>query len=185
MSFEDRGKYITILSYMHQHGRLKEETIIQLVGRLSHDLKNKFKIDKDGFWYNLRLEEEMQKRFQFITKCRTNGKLGSRPSLEQEKKLKEEPKDTKYPFDEFWKMYDKRTDKQSCKLKWIKLAEADKELIFQRVKTYVEATPERQYRKNPLTYINKKIWLDELIPEPPAKRKKSAIEQLAETGSYE
>jgi hypothetical protein len=79
-------------------------------------------------------------------------------------------------------MYDKPTEKQSCKLKWEKLSESERELIFQKLPAYVNATPERQFRKNPLTYLNRKIWLDEMIPELP---KKSAMELLAETGRYE
>ncbi len=82
-------------------------------------------------------------------------------------------------------MYDKPTYKQNCHTKWRKLNEHDKELIFHRLPAYVAATPERQFRKNPLTYINRKIWLDDFIPEQFKKPKKSAFKQLAETGSYE
>lgn len=30
---------------------------------------------------------------------------------------------------------------------------------------YVAATPERRYRKNPLTYLNGKCWQDEETPD--------------------
>lgn len=79
MSFEDRGKYITILSQMHQQGRLDDESIRLLVGNVSVKLKSKFKIDKDGFWYNERLEIEIQKRQAFVDTRRENGKKGGRP----------------------------------------------------------------------------------------------------------
>lgn len=197
MSFEDRGKYITLLSYMHQSGRLSEEKIKLLIGDISANLKSKFKLDESGLWYNVRLEAEMLKRQNFLDSCRVNGKKGGRPVDKKEKKetaiakVSEEPVNIseagpeKYPFDEFWKMYDKPTEKQNCENKWKKLHVTDKELIFQRLPVYIAATPDRQFRKNPLTYINRKIWLDELIPEPPGMKKKSAFKQLAETGSYE
>jgi hypothetical protein len=180
MPFEDKGKYITLLSYMHQNGRISEDTAKLLVGAVSDNLKLKFKIDENGLWYNERLEEEILKRRSYGNSSRTNGQLGGRPPLD---KVNENISE-KYPFEKFWKMYDKPTEKQSCILKWNKLTESDKELIFQRLPLYVAATPERQFRKNPLTYINRKIWLDDFIPEALKKPKKSAFKQMAETGSY-
>jgi len=79
MPFEDRGKYITILSYMHQNGRLSEETIRLLVGNVSDMLRLKFSIDKKGFWFNERLEIEIEKRRNFIESRHENGKKGGRP----------------------------------------------------------------------------------------------------------
>jgi hypothetical protein len=79
MNFEDRGKYITILCSMHQHGRLSEESIRFLVGSISDMLKSKFKIDENGLYYNERLETEMQKRSNFVISRKLNGSKGGRP----------------------------------------------------------------------------------------------------------
>jgi len=79
MNFEERGKYITILSLMHQQGRMSEETISFLVGCISVNLKSKFCVDENGLWYNKRLETETEKRKKFIESRVVNGKLGGRP----------------------------------------------------------------------------------------------------------
>ena len=79
MPFEDRGKYITILAYMHQNGWLSEETIRLLVGSVSDNLKSKFGIDNNGLWFNSRLEEEVIKRSNFVDSRKENGKKGGRP----------------------------------------------------------------------------------------------------------
>lgn len=79
MSFDDKGKYITIMSLMHQQGRMTEETIRLLVGSVSDILKSKFKIDENGLWYNERLEIEIDKRRLFVETRRENGQLGGRP----------------------------------------------------------------------------------------------------------
>lgn len=79
MNFEDRGKYITILCQMHQQGRLDEETISFMVGSVSVRLKNKFKVDEDGRWYNERLELEAEKRRNFVQSRVDNGLRGGRP----------------------------------------------------------------------------------------------------------
>jgi hypothetical protein len=70
MSYEDRGKYITILSIMHQQGRLSEKAITTLVGDFTDELRSKFKVDENGLLYNERLNEECEKRSKY-----TKGRL--------------------------------------------------------------------------------------------------------------
>ena len=79
MSFEDRGKYITLLCLMHQSGRMSEETIRLLVGSPSVTLKSKFEVDENGLWFNERLEVEAEKRVKFTESRRLNGLSGGRP----------------------------------------------------------------------------------------------------------
>lgn len=83
LTYEERGKYITILSLMHQQGRMKEETICFVVGSFSVNLKNKFSIDEKGFLFNERLEEETEKRSRFTESRRSNGSKGGRKSLDK------------------------------------------------------------------------------------------------------
>jgi len=94
MPFEDRGKYITILAYMHQNGRLKEETIRLLVGSISDNLKSKFGIDDNGNWFNSRLEEEVSKRSNFVESRINNGKKGGRPPKKPNNSLDDKQKPT-------------------------------------------------------------------------------------------
>ena len=83
MTFEDRGKYITLLSVMHQQGKLSEETIRFLVGYVSDMLRLKFKQDENGYFYNERLLLEIEKRNKFTESRANNGKLGGRPKKEK------------------------------------------------------------------------------------------------------
>lgn len=70
LTMEQRGQYITLLSIMHQKGRLsKEEVEFVIGGTPGISLTKKFKIDDDGNWYNERLETEIAKRSEF-TKSR-------------------------------------------------------------------------------------------------------------------
>lgn len=82
LSFEDRGKYITLLALMHQKGRMTEETIRFIVGSVSDNLKSKFLVDDNLMWYNERLEKEVSKRKKFMDSRIENGKLGGRPKVE-------------------------------------------------------------------------------------------------------
>lgn len=79
MPFDERGRYITLLCFQHQSGRMTEETIRFLVGSFSDMLRLKFSRDDNGLFYNIRLEEEIKKRTNFIESRRNNGRLGGRP----------------------------------------------------------------------------------------------------------
>lgn len=183
MSFEDRGKYITLLSYMHQHGRININTVRAVIGDVSEMLKEKFKTDENGLWYNERLEQEIAKRKRFVDSRVNNGKLFTGPKDKENEAL--ETIQEKYPFETFWNLFDKKTDRLSCIVKWRALTEKEKGLIMEKLPEYIAATPDRQYRKNPLTYLRHKAWQDEMKPHLLKVFKKSAIEQLAETGYYE
>lgn len=69
-----------------------------------------------------------------------------------------------YPtFNDFWKLYDKKIDWEDCEKKWLKLNQSEKEKIIDHLPAYVESTPEKQYRKNPETYLNDRAWENEII----------------------
>ena len=70
-------------------------------------------------------------------------------------------------FESFWNLYDKKVEKDACKKKFLKLDLPVIEKILQVVPNYVSTTPDKQYRKNPETWINNKCWDDELIPYKP------------------
>ncbi len=64
---------------------------------------------------------------------------------------------------EFWKPYDKKVHKPECYKKWLKLSIADKQKVKDHVPEYVKSQPDKQYRKNPKTYLNQGSWNDEII----------------------
>lgn len=88
MSFEDRGKYITVLCLMHQQGRMLEQSISFVVGLVSVNLRSKFLVDENGFWYNDRLEAETEKRNKFTESRRNNGLLGGKGNKKEKRKKK-------------------------------------------------------------------------------------------------
>ena len=69
-----------------------------------------------------------------------------------------------YPtFDDFWNLYDNKHDKQDCLTKWNKLTQKEKEDIMQYLPTYINSTPDKQYRKHPKTFLKNKSWQNEII----------------------
>lgn len=79
LTMEERGQFITLLCLQHQKGTLTDKTIRLCLGSVSVDVLSKFSKDKDGNYFNERLNEEIEKRIQFTESRRNNGSKGGRP----------------------------------------------------------------------------------------------------------
>ena len=79
LTMEERGQFITLLCLQHQKGTLTDKTIRLSLGSVSVDVLSKFSKDKDGNFFNERLQEEIEKRIQFTESRRNNGSKGGRP----------------------------------------------------------------------------------------------------------
>ena len=66
-------------------------------------------------------------------------------------------------FDNFWNIYDKKQDRPKCEKKWEKINQEAREKIMLHLEDYILSTPDKQYRKNPLTYLNSESWENEII----------------------
>lgn len=66
-------------------------------------------------------------------------------------------------FSEFWDDYGKKVDKSKCEKKFKKISNSDIDKIKKHLPLYIKSTPDIQYRKNPLTYLNGKCWNDEVV----------------------
>jgi molecular chaperone DnaK (HSP70) len=75
-------------------------------------------------------------------------------------------------FDDFWNAYDKKIDKLKSQNKWKKLKQSEKEAIMEFIPDYKMVQPDKQYRKDPSTFLNNKSWENELIG------KKSGIQEI-------
>tara|TARA_R100000734_G_C3314078_1_gene105583 strand:+ start:377 stop:880 length:504 start_codon:yes stop_codon:yes gene_type:complete len=92
---------------------------------------------------------------RFITKEELN--------VEDERKAK--------GFNMFWAMYDKRVDEKNCRISFMRLTLEEMGKAINGVKSYVESTPNKKYRKNPRTWINQKGWESEVVLSEDDKKK--------------
>tara|TARA_R110000824_G_scaffold25009_1_gene87520 strand:- start:358 stop:1065 length:708 start_codon:yes stop_codon:yes gene_type:complete len=83
---------------------------------------------------------------------------------EEEEEVEEEYVTEIYPtFDDFWDLYDKKQDRPKCVSKWNKLKQSEKESIMNYVPMYKTSQPDKQFRKNPSTFLNNQSWNNEII----------------------
>jgi hypothetical protein len=67
-------------------------------------------------------------------------------------------------FEAFWQAYDKKQDRHKSAQRWDALSDADRQAALDALPAYVAATPDRKYRKNPLTWLHGRCWQDEEVP---------------------
>lgn len=71
-----------------------------------------------------------------------------------------------FPFEDFWEAYGKKEDRKDCEAKWSKLTDKDRAAIMADIPRYRATIEDVRYQKFPLTYLNKKSWLDERTVAP-------------------
>lgn len=114
-------------------------------------------------------------------------KKASDAKTEDEQKQKppvKKPKTLNIPFSDFWNGYDKKKDTAKCEKKWSSFTDNERELIMAHIPAYVKSTPDKKYRKNPMTYFNGKCWLDE-IDQPTATKIDRTTDKLAVNQNWE
>ena len=72
MSDEQVGKYIKLLCYQHQKGHLTERDMLKICSTHDEDILCKFEKDENGLFYNVRLQQEVEKRKAYSESRRQN-----------------------------------------------------------------------------------------------------------------
>jgi uncharacterized protein YdaU (DUF1376 family) len=184
MTFEQKGAYIELLMTQFNRGHMTSHMIGQVLGQNSGQIweviQSKFKVDGNGLFYNERLEIEQNKRKAF-TDSRKNNILGSNQYSKKDKSKTKKQGHTdghmtshmenrnrneniNIDFIFFWDLYDKKIGlKDKIEKKWSSLTDDERQLAIEYIHKYKKAQPDKQYRKNPETFLNNKSWNDEII----------------------
>lgn len=172
MTDEEAGKLIKhLLRYVND---LNPEPVDRMTGLLFNPIKKQLKRDLQR-WEGTRSERSKAGHLGGIKSGETRRKQKEANEANASKNqaneavicnlldvtVKEDKE--KYSFSDFWDLYGKKTDKTKCEAKWNKISDKDKAVIFENVPLYIQSTPDIQFRKNPLTYLNGQCWKDELI----------------------
>ena len=149
------------------------------------------------------LKRDLKKYEKYVEKQSVNGKKGGRPKnptlsqitqpfIGKPKKadsvsvsvsvndnvINKQKEKRLLDFETFWKTYAKPEGKKKASEKFLKLPQKDVDKILTVVKNYVISTPDKQYRKNPTTWLNGEHWNDEL------KTVKKQHSQLKADGTF-
>jgi hypothetical protein len=173
MDNEQVGKYIRLLCLQHQKGKLSEKDMLSICKAYDNEIWDKFKVE-DGLYYNDRMYNETIRRQKFSESRRNNAKSPKKESTseayakhmetETENRTITINENINIDFEWFWNDYDKKVgDKQKLKKKWNKLTDIERQNAMNYIDLYKQSVPDKQFRKNPETFINNKSWNDEII----------------------
>jgi hypothetical protein len=83
-------------------------------------------------------------------------------TIEQTEKAKLKSLSLENDFKKFWDLYDYNNGLSKCKVKFFSIKQEDIDIILKVVSDYVTSTPDKQYRKHPLTWLKGRCWEDEI-----------------------
>jgi hypothetical protein len=66
-------------------------------------------------------------------------------------------------FEQFWTVYDKKVGRKKAEQKWKIMTLHQRQSALDNVAGYVHVNNRKQFRKDPVTYLNGECWNDELI----------------------
>jgi hypothetical protein len=74
------------------------------------------------------------------------------------------PKKLNFSFEYYWNLYDKKVgNKDKIIKKWNALTDHEREAAIKYIPGYISSKPDKQFRKDPATFLNNKSWNDEII----------------------
>lgn len=173
MDNEQVGKYIRLLCLQHQKGKLTQKDMLSICKAYDSEIWDKFKVE-DGLYYNDRMYNETIRRQKFTESRRNNAKSPKKESTseayaehmetETENRTITINENINIDFEWFWNEYDKKIgEKQKLKKKWNKLTDEERQNAMNYIDLYKQSVQDKQFRKNPETFINNKSWNDEII----------------------
>lgn len=83
MTDEQVGKYIRLMCRQHLKGHISEEHMTKICKTYDKDIYEKFEQDADGFYYNPRLEAEIEKRKRY-SESRAKNRQGKKNTAADE-----------------------------------------------------------------------------------------------------
>ena len=89
------------------------------------------------------------------------------------------------PFSDFWDKYDYCKGKKSdVEDKWIALTDEERTLTMESLDTYLLSTPDKAYRKYPMSYLNTEAWNEEhIVPSDRVSNTPTATTSTSQTYS--
>tara|TARA_R110002020_G_scaffold8028_3_gene33069 strand:+ start:1186 stop:2169 length:984 start_codon:yes stop_codon:yes gene_type:complete len=98
-----------------------------------------------------------------------------REEEKREEEKREEQRKKESVFEKFWDVYGKKQDRKKCLSKFLKLKESELEAIRKHLPLYLKSVTDKQYLKNPLTYLNGECWNDDIINQQETKPKSTGF----------
>jgi hypothetical protein len=99
-----------------------------------------------------------------------NGNVNDNSNVNVNEKKKEQILSKKaegeIAFNFWWDVYAIKVDRAKCLKKFLTLSIEDMRKCYDHSKLYAKAQPDKQYRRNPITYLNNENWKEDEFTKP-------------------
>lgn len=192
MTLEEEGAYSRCVRHLWRHGALAEARLSRLCGAAWPAVKASME-EREGLWSLGWLEEARGAAKAWVQQRSEAGKASAAtrndrstnpqrepndrstvvlsPSLShsssgssstQEGKERAHEPEVEPTFKQWFDLYDKRKALGECQAKWRTIDQGTREAIMAHTARLVATTP-KEYRKDPIRYLTKRGWEDEII----------------------
>ena len=169
---EQAGQYIKLLCLQHQSGHIPKYHMLNICKSYDNPVFSKFTKDTDGLYYNVRMDEEIEKRINFCNSRASNRKGHTKDNKICKSYVKHMDNENDNDniniiVDEIYKLYPSKSKGRDRITKCLK----DKEKIAKILKTdyplrlAVEIAGTLEYPKDLATFLNHLPDPDTLIPK--------------------
>jgi len=154
----ERGSFITSIDGLSKETGLSTKQVRVALSKLIKTGE----VGKQTTSYNTLITVISYDSYQHKGKQRANEGQTKGKQRATDKEEKQNNNILSTAFDGFWKFYDKKSDRKKCFEKWMQVVNIDNiDHVRSSVKIYVaETANDKQFRKNPLTWLNGNCWLD-------------------------
>tara|TARA_R100001594_G_scaffold121595_2_gene157524 strand:- start:9627 stop:10457 length:831 start_codon:yes stop_codon:yes gene_type:complete len=128
---------------------------------------------EDDIFYSASLKRRMEaldkRRLKLSEAGRKGGLSKAKAKIKRPLSIKEDKSKVNnikinIPFKDFWNLYDYKVgNKIKTQKNWESLKDEERLAIIKHLPLYVNSTPDKQFRKHPLTYLNNRGWEDEIV----------------------
>lgn len=79
-------------------------------------------------------------------------------------------------FEAWWELYAKKRGREKCLKRWMRMPKKDRAACIAATPAYVRSVTEKQYQKDPYTYLNGRCWEDEIIDPYDDRQQRATID---------
>lgn len=79
-------------------------------------------------------------------------------------------------FEQWWNLYNKKRGKDKCQKRWARMTKKERQACIAATPAYVRSITDKQFQKDPFTYLNGRCWQDEIIDPYGNTEQRTAVE---------
>ena len=156
LSQAEVGALVRIMCQYWRHGKMPDNLEAWALGEVSDAVRQQVDMQAERL-------DELRAECEALSEVRAKAARERWEKPEPMHKVNPFTAEVWPTFADWWDAYGKKVDRPKCEAKWKRMTQAERERCIRHTEAYVKATPDLQYRRHPITYLNNRNWEDEQL----------------------